>query len=270
MCFLSNEVTAVNDAPQFWRSRHHSRSQTSKIKKHMRQTIGGLHARPRIAGALYLLTIVTGVLAQYLGGGLVAAGDAASTASSISAHITQFRFAFLADLVMTASYVAVTACFYELFKSASRSLSLVAACLSLVGCAVLASSLLFYLATLFVLGDTAYLSAFTSDQVQAIAMLSIKFKAYAYIVALTFFGFYCLLIGLLIFKSRIIPKFIGVLMTIAGLAWLTYAWPPLAASLSPYTGLPGLIGEGTLALWLLIRGAATSNSSRDFAPIPHG
>ena len=196
----------------------------------MRQTIGGLHARPRIAGALYLLTIVTGVLAQYLGGGLVAAGDAASTASSISAHITQFRFAFLADLVMTASYVAVTACFYELFKSASRSLSLV----------------------------------------QAIAMLSIKFKAYAYIVALTFFGFYCLLIGLLIFKSRIIPKFIGVLMTIAGLAWLTYAWPPLAASLSPYTGLPGLIGEGTLALWLLIRGAATSNSSRDFAPIPHG
>ena len=71
---------------------------------------------------------------------------------------------------------------------------------------------------------------------------------------LVFFGFYCLLIGYLIIRSTFVPRFIGVLMAIGGLSWLTLASPSLTASLSPYNLAPGMIGEGAVTLWLLLFG----------------
>ncbi len=73
-------------------------------------------------------------------------------------------------------------------------------------------------------------------------------------LSLVFFGFYCLLIGYLILNSTFLPRFVGVGMVIAGLGWLTFLWPPLSRSLSPYNLLPGIAGEGLLTLWLLVMG----------------
>ncbi len=85
-----------------------------------------------------------------------------------------------------------------------------------------------------------------------IGPLSLAVHALSYISPLVFFGFYCLLIGYLIFKSTFLPRFLGLLMAFAGLGWLTFLWPPLAASLSPYNFFPGIIGEGSLTLWLVV------------------
>jgi hypothetical protein len=62
------------------------------------------------------------------------------------------------------------------------------------------------------------------------------------------------LIGYLVFKSTYLPRFLGVLMAIGGLGWLTFAWAPLATSLSPFNLVPGIVGEGALTLWLLVMG----------------
>jgi hypothetical protein len=69
-----------------------------------------------------------------------------------------------------------------------------------------------------------------------------------------FFGFYCTLIGYLIFRSTFLPKFLGVLMVFAGLGWFTFVKPSCAPSLAPYVYLPGIIGEGMLTLWLVLFG----------------
>jgi hypothetical protein len=71
---------------------------------------------------------------------------------------------------------------------------------------------------------------------------------------LVFFGFYCLLIGYLIFRSTFLPRILGALMAFAGLGWLTFLSPPLAKYLYPYILAPGNIGEGALTLWLLAIG----------------
>jgi hypothetical protein len=71
---------------------------------------------------------------------------------------------------------------------------------------------------------------------------------------LVFFGFYCLLIGYLIFRSTFLPRILGVLMAFGGLGWLTFLSPPLASHLSPCIFAPGILGEGSLTLWLLVIG----------------
>ena len=71
---------------------------------------------------------------------------------------------------------------------------------------------------------------------------------------LVFFGIYCVLIGYLIYRSTFLPSFLGVVMAIAGLGWLTFLSPSLAKSLSPFIFLPGAVGEASLTLWLLIIG----------------
>jgi len=73
-------------------------------------------------------------------------------------------------------------------------------------------------------------------------------------IGLVFFGFYCLLIGYLIFTSTFLPRILGALMVVAGLGWLTFLSPPLAKSLSPYVLAPGIVGEGLLTVWLLVKG----------------
>ena len=207
----------------------------------------------RIAGVFYLMVFLTAV-PVLAGGRLVVSGDAAATATNILAHEALFRLGWAFNLIATACYIVVTALFYELFKPVNRSVSLTAAFFSVVGCGLGALSGVFQLAPLAVLGGAQYLSVFTVEQLQALALLLLKLQAHAYNIGLVFFGFYCILIGYLIFRSLFLPRILGALMVFAGLGWLTFLSPPLANHLSPYILAPGLLGEGSLMLWLLVIG----------------
>ena len=210
--------------------------------------------KARMAGFFYLLMFPVGGLAVFARRGLVVTGNAAATATNILAHEPLFRLGFAGDLLVVACYVAVTALFYDLFKPVNRSVSLLAAFFSLVGCAILGFACLFELAPLVVLGGAQYLSVFKVEQLQALAYMFLKLYSQAYSIALVFFGFYCLLIGYLIFKLTFLPRILGVLMALAGLGWLTFLSPPLGAKyLYPYI-LAADIGEGLLILWLLVVG----------------
>jgi len=213
-----------------------------------------LRLKARIAGVFYLLTFLTGGISSFVGGMLEVSGDPAATATNILAHQPLFRLGFAADLSVVACYIAVTALFYDLFRPVNRSLSLLAAFFSLVGCAIQASICLFHLAPFVVLGGAPYLSIFKVEQLQALAYMFFELYAQAFNICFVFFGFYCLLIGYLIFRSTFLPRILGVLMAIGGLGWLTFLSPPLANSLWPYIAAPGILGEGSLTLWLLVMG----------------
>jgi uncharacterized protein DUF4386 len=214
-------------------------------------------SKARVAGVFYLLTFVTGGLAIFARHGLVVDGDPAATATNMLAHESLFRLGTAGDLLVVACYVAVTALFYGLFNPVSKSVSLLAAFFSLMGCAILGFTCLFQLAPFVALGG-AHSSVFKVEQLQALAYMSIELYPQAYGIAVVFFGFYCLLIGYLTFKSTFLPRFLGVLMVFAGLGWLTFLSQPLARSLSPYILAPGILGEGSLTVWLLVFGVNAS------------
>ncbi|MDP9097726.1 MAG: DUF4386 domain-containing protein [Verrucomicrobiota bacterium] len=208
----------------------------------------------RIAGACWLMTFITSGFAMWVGSKLIVFGNATATATKILAHEMLFQSATAAMLVSGAFYLVVTLLVYELLKPVNRTLSLLAAFFSLVGCAVGALGGLFDLAPLVLLRGAGYLSVFTLEQLQALALALLKVRLEANNIGLVFFGFHCLLIGYLILRSTFLPRMIGGLMMFAGLGWLTCLLPPLAESLAPYNVIPGSLGEISLTLWLVVKG----------------
>jgi len=186
--------------------------------------------KARVAGAVYLLVFVGGGAAVLATRGLFTLTDAAVTANNILLHEQRFWLGFTFNLIVIASYLAVTALFYDLFRPVSRHLSLEAVLFGVAGCAVQAAALVFYAAPWVVLSGPTYLTSFVADQSQALALLGLKLYVQAYNIGLAFFGFYCLLIGCLIFRSGFLPRVLGVLMMFGGLSWLTFLSPPLASS----------------------------------------
>ena len=222
----------------------------------------------RIAGLFYLLVFLFNGSALFVRGGLVISGDAAATASNILAHASRFWLGLTCNLIMIACFIAVTTLFYELFKPVNRSVSLLAAFFSLMGCAAQTFSFLFYIAPLVVLQDAPHLGAFKAEQLQAMALMLFKLYVKASNIGSAFFGFYCLLIGYLVFRSAFLPRILGVLMMFAGVSWLTFLYPPLANSLRPYNLAPAILGEGSLMLWLLALGVNVERWKEQAGP--HG
>src|SRR5271165_3771066 len=174
------------------------------------------HPRARITGVVYLLYFLTAALAVFFIKGLVVSGDAAATANNILAHERLFRLSVAVGLIGTALYIAVTVLFYGLFKPVNKTVSLLAAFFSLVGCAIQAFASLFRVAPLVVLEGSPYLGVFKVDQLQTVALMSIKLNVQATYIYLVFFGLFNLLIGYLIFKSTFLPRILGVLMALSG------------------------------------------------------
>jgi len=211
--------------------------------------------KARVAGAFELLEALTSGFGQVIVPAmLIVSGDAAATAANLLAHELLLRLSLAAALVAVACHIAWTFLFYELFKPVNRSLSLLAAFVSLVAIAMQAFSSLFQIAPLVVLQGGGPLSAFTTEQLQALALMFLKLNAQAFYIYLVFFGFWCVLIGYLIFRSTFMPRILGVLEAFAGLCWLTFLWPPFAHYLSPYNQALAGLAEISLMLWLLVMG----------------
>jgi hypothetical protein len=125
------------------------------------------------------------------------------------------------NLIAFVFYVVVTILFFYMFMPVSSIISSIAALCSLAGCAIGGLSL-FYL-------DLLKISP------------------------LVFFAPYCLLIGYLIYRSIFLPRILGVLMMLAGLGWIAYL-SPLGRFMSFYLEILGILAEGSLMLWLIVRG----------------
>jgi hypothetical protein len=132
----------------------------------------------------------------------------------------QGSLAIAAGLVAVSCFVVVTLLLYDVFRAVSRRVALLAAFFNLV----------------------------------AMSFEALRWNPRGVDVAMGFHGLYCLLIGYLVFKSAGLPRTLGVLMALAGLAWITFLMPSLANFLSPYNVTCGFVGEGSLMLWLLVTG----------------
>jgi Domain of unknown function (DUF4386) len=163
--------------------------------------------RARMAGVLYLLSVVTAACTElFLRGRLNVAGG----------------------FVANAGMAAVTLILYAIFKPVNKRLAWLAAFFNFVG----------------------------------LTLEALRWNPRGVDVALVFTGFYCLLIGYLMFRSTFVPRILGALMAFAGLGWLTYLSNSLASYLSPYNLASALLAEASVFLWLLVMGVNIPKGER--------
>ncbi|MCC6513751.1 MAG: DUF4386 domain-containing protein [Geothrix sp.] len=217
-------------------------------------------ALARLGGFLYLIIIIAGLYCEFFArGSLIVPGNAMATASSIRSHEWLWRTGIAVDLFTCACTVVLAWVFYTLLRPAHRDLALLMVFFDLIAICLQIAFDLNLAATLFPLGDAAYLKVFSPEQLAVLARLAIRAHGTGWGISLLFFGFTFPIRGYLIIRSRILPKALGILLVIAGCGYVLHGFtallaPALAGRIFPFVAVPILIGEASTCLWLLFKG----------------
>ena len=213
----------------------------------------------RTFGALYLVNIVFGAFALGVVPSILVVHNMATTAHNIQTHELLYRLSLAAHVVVTVTNIPMAVIFYDLFKVVNRRLALLDVCFTLVATAIEAAGLLSQFTSVVLLGSSHYTHALPPAQLHALAYLPGELSAIGYSIYGVFYGFDFICVAYLVLKSTFLPRAIGVLLAIDALAYLADGFanmlaPGFAAHLVPWIGLPTIIAEGSLCLWLLVVG----------------
>ena len=212
-----------------------------------------------MAGGLYLVYIVIAILADVIGrSGVIVYGDAAVTAQNIMASESQFRIGFVSDLVSAVLFLLAAWALYVLLKPVNKNLALLFLLLNLGGFVIWCLSVLNLYGSLMLLSGADYLKVFQLDQLQAQATLFVNLYKNGSVIAQIPYGVWLFPLGYLVFKSRFLPKILGILLIADFFGLLIFViqrflLPGYDVISYPCTAV-SFIAELSLTFWLLIKG----------------
>ncbi len=214
----------------------------------------------RVAGLLYLLASIIGFFClAYVPGKLIVSGDATATANRIRASETLLRLGIASELIAFTIFIFVVLALYRLFKAVSEKHAVAMATLLLISIPISLLNLLNEIAALVLVSGASFLSAFEKGQLDALAYMFLRLHGQGFIVAQIFWGLWLFPFGVLVIRSGFIPRFLGVLLFIAGFGYLASSFTSLL--LPTYRHLVDQFtmvleaGELPIIFWLLIWGA---------------
>ena len=214
----------------------------------------------RFAGLLYVLLSIPGFYGLvYVPSALIVHGNAAATAHNILASETFFRSGIVANLIGQAGFILVALALYRLLKGVDKRLAALMVILLVVSIPIAFLAEVNHLDILKLLDSAGPAAAFSEAQRNAQMTASLDSYRNGILVAEIFWGLWLFPLGLLIFRSGFLPRILGVLLFMAGLAYLaeSFTWLLLPA----YGHLVGRFASPVRALelatplWLLIMGA---------------
>jgi len=212
----------------------------------------------RMAGFFYLMFIITLVSASYFRSRIIVFGDTAATANNIMASQELLRLGFVTELLSAVFFVLAAWAIYVLLKPVNKNIALLFLLLNLGGVAIECINALNLFAALQFLSGANYLSVFQTDQLQAMAMSSLNLYTNGFMIAQIFFSTWLLPLGYLVYKSRFLPKFLGILLILdffGILIWFLQFFLLPEYGILSYPGLAiSFIAEISVSLWLLIMG----------------
>jgi Domain of unknown function (DUF4386) len=219
------------------------------------------HNPGRVAGFWYLLLCVIGPLRLiYIPTKLFVTGNAAATVNNIAAHEWLFRFGIVGDLACGVILIFLVLAFYRLFKGVDQSLAVLVVIFGGVMPAIIDFvGVVSDAGALTVIRGADFLSAFDKPQRDALALLFLHLRDRQNTAAEILWGVWLLPLALLVYRSRFLPRFLGVWLALGGIAYIILSLtgelvPQYQERVFAYSQ-PALFGEVAIMLWLLIKGA---------------
>jgi hypothetical protein len=220
-----------------------------------------LSKNARVAGFLYILASVVGMVRlMYIPKALFVHGNAAATAGNIAAHESLFRWGIVCALLGSVLWLFVPLALYRLLKGVNQGLAVLMVILgSLMQVPIFFINTVNDAATLLFVRGTDFLSVFDKPQRDALVRLFLSLHHHLDLANGVFWGLWLIPFGLLVYRSRFLPRFLGVWLMLACFAWLAFSFtgllfPAYEDKVFNYSQ-PFSLGEVVAMLWLVILGA---------------
>ena len=224
----------------------------------------------RITGAIYLTYIVAMVLADSLGH--IGRGTAEQVYQAIVTNGGSFRVGLVISFISALLFLMTAWGLYVLLRSVNKNLALLFLLLNTVGVAIQCASMIPLVSAMLQGDGASHMQAYSAAQLEGLAYLSIDVYKTSFVTAQLFFGTWLFPLGYLVYKSRSLPRFLGVLLILDGIAVMI--WFLQALLLPDYGAItyPGLavsfVAEFGLALWLLVKGVKVVDSGAGLPAAP--
>jgi hypothetical protein len=216
----------------------------------------------RLAGLCFLLMVVFGLGAElFFRQKLFVPNDLASTINNITANVSLYRLGIVSDMLMALFYLFTAVTLYKLLISVNKGLAALMVIFAAAGSVLLLFNILNELAPLYILTGEGYAGALDPMLRQSLALTFFGLYEHGYMIGQVFFALWVLPLGMLIYRSGAIPKFLGILFiveTICGLAAVFVHFILSNTSVETVLLCPGTAAELLFMFWLLIWGVKKS------------
>jgi len=148
---------------------------------------------------------------------------------------------------------------YDLLKGVNRRHALLMVLLLAVSVPIAFLNELNSIAALVLVRGADFLSIFEKPLREALAMLFLNLHFHGLVVDEIFWGLWLVPLALLVYRSRFLPRFLGVWLALAAFAWVILSLtgvllPQYYDKVFSYSQ-PAVFGEIAFMLWLVIKGA---------------
>ena len=210
----------------------------------------------RLTGGLYVAYILASMLATALG--QIGLGTPPQVYQAILTSEGVFRLGLVVALITGFLFLVVAWGLFVLLRTVDRNLALLFLMLNAVGVAIQGASMLGLVSALLLGDASSHMQAYSAAQLEGLAYLSINVYKAGWVTAQLFFATWLFPLGYLVYRSGFLPRFLGVLLVLDGIAVLIWFTQALLLPDYPAIRYPGLVvsfvAELGLGLWLLIRG----------------
>jgi Domain of unknown function (DUF4386) len=224
-------------------------------------SMSSTHNPGRVAGFWYLLlSVIAPLRLMYIPGKLFVPGNAGATINNIATHEWLFRFGIVGDLVCGVILIFLVLAFYRLFKGVDQYLAVLVVIFGGVMPALIDFvGVVSDFGALMVVRGANFLSVFDKPQRDALAMLFLNLRDRQNTAAEILWGVWLLPLAILVYRSRVLPRFLGLWLMINGVAYVINSFtgvllPQYQGQVFTYS-FPALAGELAIMLWLVIKGA---------------
>lgn len=224
----------------------------------------------RQAGALYLLFAIVAIFNEFLFPAFMVSGNPTATASNITAGELTYRFGILSGFATHIVFLVVVVSLYNLLKDVDRQHATLMVLFVSVGVTIALVNLFNRIAPLILLSGSDYFTVFTKPQLEVLALGFLRLHTNGTFVASAFWGLWLFPFGILVIKSGFLPRVLGVLLMVAGFAYVTVsvtsivlpAYRPIVTQVMT----PLYFGEFPIILWLLLKGAKLPLGEAQLSP----